>query len=145
MYNERSKEEDNMNQEERLEKRQQRESIIQGLYAMDLTKQTYKDVLNAIKLDEWIVDCLKGIEANMEDIDDIISSHLVNWTLKRLSYVDRAILRLAVYEMKYLNLPKTIVINEAVELSKDFSEIEGMNTHAFNNKVLDNIAKSLNV
>lgn len=119
--------------------RNRRIQIMSGLYAMDLQKQNYQDALKAIEVDEYIVEVLKGIEEHLAEVDTLISSSLEGWTLARLNYVDRAILRLATYEMKFQELPAEVVINEAVELSKDYSELEDLKAHAFNNKVLDKI------
>lgn len=77
------------------------------------------------------------------EIDKIISDNLVGYTLKRLSYVDRAIIRLATYEMKYEGLNKRIAINEAINITKEYSDLEDGKQHKFNNSVLDKIARSL--
>ena len=57
---------------------------------------------------------IKGVLENIEAIDNIISNSLVKYTIDRLSYVDRAIIRLATYEMKFLNLAKEVAIDEAL-------------------------------
>ena len=66
---------------------------------------------------------LMGIEDKHEEIDEIIASHLKKgWTLSRISKPSLAILRLAIYEMKYLdNVPQSVSINEAVELAKKYT------------------------
>ena len=56
------------------------------------------------------------------DKDKIISRYLENWSLNRLGQTDRAILRLSAYEMLYYDTPKVVVINEAIELAKSYSD-----------------------
>ncbi len=71
----------------------------------------------------FALDCAKGVQENIEEIDNIISSHLSDrWKINRINKVSLSILRLAVYEMKYIDdIPSNVSINEAVELSKKFS------------------------
>lgn len=76
-------------------------------------------------------------------IDETIEEALTNYRLIRLSMVDRAILRLATFEMKYEQLPKEIAINEALELTKVFSNLDDNKQVKFNNKVLDTIARAI--
>ena len=84
-----------------------------------------------------------GTVENLAQIDTIISRNLSDWTLERLSYVDRAIIRLAVYELAYTNTPFVIAINEALELTKLFSALDDQRQTKFNNKLLDKIGKEL--
>jgi N utilization substance protein B len=75
-----------------------------------------------------------------EELDPIISSHAQNWRIERMAAIDRAILRLALAEMRTTTTPAKVVINEAVELSKKFSSED---SSAFINGILDAAAKSL--
>lgn len=77
--------------------------------------------------------------AKLEEIDNIISSNLENYTINRLPKLDLCIIRYAIYEMLYDNLDKKIAINEAVEISKKYSDINGKQ-YKFNNSLLDRIA-----
>lgn len=88
-------------------------------------------------------DLYNAVVAHMAEIDQMIQSTLVNYTLERLSFVDRAIIRLAVYELMYTDTPKPIVINEAIKLTKAYSNLEDEKQSAFTNRLLDNIAKRL--
>ena len=72
-------------------------------------------------------------------IDQIIVNNLVNWKINRLSYVDRAIIRFAVYELYYTQTPFEIVINEALNLTRKYSDEGDGKMVGFTNKVLDNI------
>tara|TARA_B100001989_G_scaffold252126_1_gene233204 strand:- start:1705 stop:2118 length:414 start_codon:yes stop_codon:yes gene_type:complete len=57
-------------------------------------------------------------------VDQLIKDFLIGWTLDRVSIVDLSILRLAFYELLFLETPKNVVLNEAVELAKEFSSDE---------------------
>ena len=77
------------------------------------------------KINIYTVLIVCGVTRHAEYIDNIISSHLQNWQLERLPAVDRAILRVAVWELLYSNdVPEPVTIDEAVELAKKFSTDE---------------------
>lgn len=82
---------------------------------------------------------LYDLSKNIDDIDSTISNASENWTISRMSKVDLAILRLAVYEMKYEDLDVPIAINEAVELAKEYGADE---SGGFVNGILGRIARS---
>jgi N utilization substance protein B len=81
----------------------------------------------------------------LPEIDKLISSCLVNYTIDRLNYVDLAIIRYAVYEMQHTDVPYEIAINEAVELTKKYTNLDDDKAKAFNNRLLDNIKTKLKV
>ena len=70
---------------------------------------------------QYIDMVVAGVKEHAADLDAEISACLRGWTIQRLSRVDLAILRLAVYEMKYASLPAAVSINEAVELTRKYS------------------------
>jgi N utilization substance protein B len=72
--------------------------------------------------------------------DQLIVQQAENWRLERLAVIDRAILRLAIYEMRATDTPPKVVLNEAVELAKKFSSEEA---GSFVNGILDSIYNSL--
>ena len=81
------------------------------------------------------------MKTNLDEIDRMIESTSDNWSLKRISYLDRAILRLAIGEMLGIpDIPYRVSISEAVELAKEFSTED---SGAFVNGILDAIAKRL--
>lgn len=92
----------------------------------------------------YLKEIVNGIIDNQKEIDFIISMNLKNYTLDRLSVVDRSLLELGTYELLFTTTPKNIVINEIVEISKEYSEVDDYKTSKFNNAVLDSIAKSKN-
>lgn len=92
---------------------------------------------------EFYEELIKLVNDNIDAIDEIIKSSLVKWSLNRLAFIDRAILRVATAEMLYTITPKEIIINEALEITRDYSETDDYLTVKFNNKVLDTIKEKL--
>jgi len=148
-----------------------RQLIIQTLYHIEVGVGEKKEAIESIEafvvnlkekatenpdimLDEMVIDeaftieafyftTLEGIIDNLEKIDQLIAAHLQGWTLSRLNKVDKAILRLAVYEMVIDRTPIKVTINEAVELTKSFTDVGDKKAAKFNNKVLDDIGRTL--
>jgi N utilization substance protein B len=84
---------------------------------------------------------VSGTVENLEDIDDRIRDRAENWRISRMAVVDRNILRLAVYEfLREKDTPKTVVINEALEIARRFSTFEATQ---FINGILDAIKRDL--
>ena len=81
-----------------------------------------------------------GTVAHVEDIDRLIQRHADNWRLDRMATVDRNVLRLATQELFDNETPKTVVINEAIEIARRFSSQE---SPQFINGILDSIKKEL--
>ena len=72
---------------------------------------------------EYITEVFMGVSNNLEKIDEIIFSNLKGWTIERISKVDLAILRLAIYEIKYdKEVPYKVSVNEAVEIAKEYGD-----------------------
>jgi transcription antitermination protein NusB len=84
----------------------------------------------------------EGAAHDAKDLDEIISKHADNWRLERISAIDRAILRVAMHEMRATDTPAKVVINEAVDLAKKFSSEDA---GGFVNGILDAYRKTLNV
>ena len=87
----------------------------------------------------FILSEVEGVHEHMAEIDGLIEQSAKGWDLSRMNKVDLAILRLAVYEMKYGETPIGVAINEAVELAKKFSSDEAP---AFINGVLGKAAQA---
>lgn len=130
---------------------------VMALYNMDVsslnpeeTMNSFNEILEMELNEEYPVEfdekyarkLISGVCENLPIIDDKISANLVNYTLDRLSYVDRAIIRVATYEMMCLGLPKTVAINEAIEITKEYSSLDDKQAK-FNNKVLATIADNI--
>jgi transcription antitermination protein NusB len=82
----------------------------------------------------------EGAVKNTASIDELIIEQAENWRLERLAVIDRAILRLAIYELRTTDTPPKVILNEAVELAKKFSSEEA---GAFVNGILDAVRKSV--
>lgn len=81
-----------------------------------------------------------GVEENREKLDKIISENIRGWSLRRLSKVTLALLRLSIYEMLYDDgIPVSVSINEAVELAKNYG---GKDDASYLNGVLSSVAKA---
>ena len=73
-------------------------------------------------LEEYALRLARGVEGEKEDLDALLSEVSVGWPVHRMSAVDRTVLRLALYEMLFVeDVPPDVAINEAVELAKGFS------------------------
>ena len=82
----------------------------------------------------------EGAAKDTTAIDELIVRQAENWRLERLAVIDRAILRLAIYELRTTDTPPKVILNEAVELAKKFSSQEA---GSFVNGILDAVHKSL--
>lgn len=103
-----------------------------------------EDLDDSLQLDEEFVnELVSGVFKYKKEIDFIISKNLEKYTISRLNFVDQAIIRIAVYEMKYTKTPHNIIINEALEISHEYSETDLDQSAKFNNSVLDKISKNI--
>ncbi|HEY9705037.1 MAG TPA: transcription antitermination factor NusB [Allocoleopsis sp.] len=105
--------------------------------AIELTKNAINRVGMSIKIPEFIylsnqqevksyaLEIIRITQKNRQEIDDLINSVLTDGNISRFGKIDRDILRVAVAEIRYLGLPEKVAINEAVEISKRYSVIEG--------------------
>ena len=82
----------------------------------------------------------EGTAKDVTALDDLIVKHAENWRFERLAAIDRAILRLALFELRSADTPPKVVLNEAVELAKKFSSED---SGGFVNGILDTFRKSL--
>ncbi|MDP8231968.1 MAG: transcription antitermination factor NusB [Candidatus Zophobacter franzmannii] len=92
------------------------------------------------KVIEFAGSILKALVFNMDEVDLLINKQSENWTIERLAVIDRELLRIAVAEMKYLNTPPPVVINESIEIAKKYST---ENSGKFVNGILDAIGHEL--
>jgi N utilization substance protein B len=82
----------------------------------------------------------EGAAKEVAALDELIVKHTENWRFERLSAIDRAILRLAIHELRASDTPPKVVLNEAVELAKKFSSEEAS---SFVNGILDAVHKAI--
>jgi len=130
-----------------MSRRKAREILLQLLFQWDFRPVSPEELLAEAGAgaeipiedeDGYIRRTLEGVLAHREEIDRIIAEKAVGWKLERLVSVDRSILRLAIYELLYSDIPGEVVINEAVELSKKYST---EHSHIFINGILDRVWK----
>ena len=121
-----------------------RKRAVDALYAAELrdgmatelleeTKQQVEDRQNQDEIFSFANELVIGVLSNQVEIDETISAMAQNWSLDRMPAVDRAILRLAVYEINFADLEPAIAISEAVSLANELSTDE---SGAFVNGVL---------
>jgi N utilization substance protein B len=128
-----------------------RERALQVLYQWDVTKQPVKNAIDAFYdtlyseetpdrpgRDQFMEELATGASANSADLDRMIEQNSQNWRLERMPMVDRNILRLAVFEMTRSSTPPAVVIDEALELAREYSGEESV---GFINGVLDAVNK----
>jgi transcription antitermination protein NusB len=109
------------------DRRAARERAVGLLYEAEVKGEGAAQVLTALPVapDEYVRDVVTGVAEHVEALDEVIRRYSRNWDLERMPALDRAILRLAAYELGYRpDVPRNVVINEAVELAKVFSTEE---------------------
>ena len=115
-----------------------RELAFKLLYSLEIQKP--ENIEEQTKT--YMEDVVNGIEKNKEQIDKLIEKNLKSdWKIERISKMDLSILRLAIYEINYKELPYKVAINEAVELAKKYGEDT---SKKFVNGVLASIVKEEN-
>lgn len=131
-----------------MKRREAREIAFCLIFEKDFMKElSCKEVYNSaltyfdtqdIENEPYIYSTFSGVFDNVEDIDALISSASSNWESDRISRVSKAILRLAVYEIKYVeDIPVKIAVNEAVEIAKKYDDEKAF---SFINGVLAKVA-----
>jgi N utilization substance protein B len=109
-----------------------------SLYGAEQEEDTGDDYPAPTEPDLFMESLARGTAGQFEEIDQLILKRAENWRLERMPNVDRNILRMAIYEMKDLKTPPAVVIDEALELARRYSEADAV---PFLNGVLDSIRK----
>ncbi|GAA0443673.1 transcription antitermination factor NusB [Lentibacillus halophilus] len=104
-----------------------RENAFQILFQLDMNdkqpEQAMKDYLETLEIDPFIHTLVEGVAANKQAVDDIIAAKLEHWSIERIASVERAVLRIAVYEIRWQeDVPVNVSINEAVELANVYGD-----------------------
>ena len=127
---------------------QSRRHALQALYQWQMAGQNLGDIANQFLEEQdiqrfevpYFQDLLHGVPSHLTELDEMLKPAL-DRAIESVDPVERAILRLAAYELAYhLEVPYRVVINEAVELAKTFGAEQG---HRFVNGVLDRVAKKV--
>jgi transcription antitermination protein NusB len=130
-------------------RRQARECALQMLYQLDLggcdmplvSRKYWMSIQVPDAVQVFADDLADGVAKNRDALDEVIAKYSANWKLSRMSAVDKNILRIAAYELKFCeDIPSKVTINEAVDIAKRFGTAE---SGAFVNGILDNMAKTI--
>ena len=133
-----------------MKRRLAREAALKVIYQWDVGKNdleiALKDRIAEVDLDpnniNFIETLVQGTLKNIEEIDQVIEQYLMEWSLDRVSSIDRNILRLGVFEILFKeDTPDKVAVNEAIELAKVFSTDQSAK---FINGVLDKVLKFKN-
>ncbi|MBR6502794.1 MAG: transcription antitermination factor NusB [Clostridia bacterium] len=129
-----------------MTRKQAREEAFILVFEKEFNDDSLEEILSLaeevrdIEADEYIKKVFFGVFQNLEDIDAIISQNAVGWSIKRITKTALAILRLAIYEVKYYDeIPVSVAINEAVELAKKYATQEDA---SFINGILSTVSKN---
>ncbi len=133
-----------------MTRREARDAVFSLLYEYEFQRELTPDDVFAVSVenreiavdeDAYISAAYQGVCANREELDAKISAFSGSWKPERMSRISRTILRLAVYELLYMqDIPQNVVLNEAIELAKRY---EGDRAPAFVNGILHAVAKSV--
>ncbi len=104
---------------------------------LDATKEQVSDRQNQDEIFEFATELVNGVIANQLEIDEILSGVAQNWTLDRMPALDKAILRVGIYEIAFGGTPAAVAISEAVDLAQELSTEDSA---AFVNGVLATVS-----
>ncbi|HLO27474.1 MAG TPA: transcription antitermination factor NusB [Geobacteraceae bacterium] len=130
-------------------RREGRELALQALYSLDLNPMETRESLRLLRENSRVASAVRGFAEELvagvmehrEAIDARIGALSTNWSISRITRVDLNILRIAAYELLFRNdIPKSVTMNEAIEVSKKFGTEE---SPAFINGILDELAATV--
>ncbi|KLO25033.1 MULTISPECIES: transcription antitermination factor NusB [unclassified Marinitoga] len=132
-------------------RRRIREAVLESTFQIDFNeeisyetiKNLLRDLLKDKKVPQSLIEeaeiYLENIINNKNDYDELIKKYLVNWEFDRVAYIEKAILRLAIFELNNRkDIPPKVILDEAVELAKKYSNEKSAK---FINGILDRLAK----
>jgi len=131
-----------------LVRRRARERALQFLFGLEFTHYAWEDVIDNFwdtrpsrpTVKQYAIQLIRGVQENLPLLDEQIAAALQNWSADRVGRVERAILRIALYEMRHEpDVPVAVAINEAIELAKSFGTDD---TPRFVNGVLDRLRRT---
>ena len=101
-------------------------NVLYQIYILQNAKLDY-DIESLIKeqneiQNEFVTELVTGVIDNQKEISSLANKYLVDWEIDRLSKVDKAILSVGIYELKYTKTPSIVAINEAIELANKYSD-----------------------
>ena len=112
-----------------------------NVYETNKIEFNVEDVIKEVNPidNEFVKDVVYGVITKKEELDNLANTYLNKWTIDRLGNTDQSIIRMAIYELLYTKTPEIVVINEAIELAKLYSDDDVKNMI---NGVLDKIYKN---
>jgi N utilization substance protein B len=96
----------------------QRRDAVFANYQRDVTGRSLEELLGEAR--PLTRELAEGVDEHREELDDIIASHAKGWTVDRIAPLDMNVMRVAVYEIEFMNTPHEVAINEAVEIAKEY-------------------------
>lgn len=130
-----------------MTRKQAREEAFILIFEKEFNDNSIEDILETaaeardLVPDDYINRVFKGVYDSLLELDSLISESLVGWSITRISKTALCIMRLAIFEMKYIEeIPLSVSINEAVELCKKYAT---ENDASFVNGILSTVAKAL--
>ena len=133
-----------------------RELAFKLIYGIEIQRGSNTDTLdlffesnevNEKEVQDYLKQIKEGIEKNSNEIDELISNNLKkNWSLNRISKINLSLIKIAIFEMLYLDLPYKVAINEVVELAKKYADdqapvfINGILASVVKEKKLDEVS-----
>ncbi|WP_312471817.1 transcription antitermination factor NusB [Neobacillus sp.] len=129
-----------------MKRRTAREKALQALFQIDVSNSepssAIEHVLEGEAGDEYLTKLVLGVVEQKAEIDKLIIENLEKWTIDRLATVDRNLLRIAVYELKFFRteVPENVILDEAIEIAKIYGDDQ---SSKFINGVLSKVKHKL--
>jgi N utilization substance protein B len=129
-----------------MKRRTAREKALQALFQIDISNSepssAIEHVLEGEAGDEYLSRLVLGVVEQKASIDSLISENLEKWSLDRLATVDRNLLRIATYEMKFFRneIPENVILDEAIEIAKIYGDDQ---SSKFINGVLSKVKQKI--
>lgn len=135
-----------------MQRSEMREFAFKLVYEMEVQKEVSDDQFDVFienneitnePAKEYLKDIMTGLQVHSEEINKLISENLkADWSLNRVSKINLSLIKIAIYEMMYKNLPFKVAINEVVELAKKYADDSAP---VFINGILASIVKKNNL
>ena len=95
-----------------------------NLYSINKIEYNVDEVIKEVNTidNEFVKDIVYGVVTKKDEIDEIANKYLNDWTIDRLGNTDQSIIRMSIYELIFTDTPEVVVINEAIELAKLYSD-----------------------
>jgi transcription antitermination protein NusB len=114
----------------------QRRDAVFVNYQRDVTGRPLEELLGEAR--SLTRELAEGVDTHREELDDVIAAHVKGWTVDRIAPLDMNVMRVALYEMDFMDTPAEVAINEAVEIAKEYC---GADAPGFVNGILGAVAR----